>query len=253
MSYRPDRLLLASIHDVSPRFESEVDGLLDVLAPHVGSRLAMLVVPDHWSSAPIVPGSPFATRLRNWADQGIEMFLHGFTHRDDAQYEGKADRLRARLMTASEGEFLGLSYGDASARFARGKKLVEEVIGGPIAGFIAPAWLYGAGAHQALRNAGVALAEDHLRVWSPATGDILAKGPVITWASRTRSRLASSLAAAALLRRLPLEVLRVGVHPPDVRHPRLMKSIDKTLRIATSSRTAGRYSDLFGKRRRDFQ
>ena len=54
--------LFASIHDVSPRFEGQVDRLLDHLAPHVGRRLAMLVVPDHWSSAPITPA--FARRLR---------------------------------------------------------------------------------------------------------------------------------------------------------------------------------------------
>src|SRR5436305_6756014 len=112
----PHRLLLASIHDVAPRFESEVDRLIDLLAPHVGTRLAMLVVPNHWGDAPIVPGSPFATRLRSWTEQGIEMFLHGFTHRDEAEYSGMADRVRARFMTASEGEFLGLSRGEAAAR-----------------------------------------------------------------------------------------------------------------------------------------
>src|SRR3954471_24722925 len=104
----PRRLLLASIHDVSPRFEAEVDGLLGLLTPHVGSRLAMLVVPNHWGSAPIVPGSSFATRLRHWADSGIEIFLHGFHHRDERRHERTSDRLRARLMTASEGKFLGL-------------------------------------------------------------------------------------------------------------------------------------------------
>ena len=57
----------------------------------------------------------------------------------------------------------------------------------------------------------------------------LARGPVITWASRTRARLASSLAAAAALRRLPVPVLRVGVHPPDCRHPALVRSIETTL------------------------
>jgi predicted deacetylase len=253
MSHRPGRLLLASIHDVSPRFETEVDGLLDLLAPHVGSRLAMLVVPDHWSSAPIIPGSPFATRLRSWADDGIEIFLHGFSHRDEAQHGGRADRLRARFMTASEGEFLGLTYCEASERFERGRGLLEGVIGRPIDGFVAPAWLYGNGAREALRDAGVALAEDHLRVWSPASGRVLAKGPVITWASRTRGRLFSSIAAAAALRRLPMKILRVGVHPPDIRHPLLVESIDKTLRIAASSRLPGRYADLSGLRPRDFQ
>lgn len=242
------RLLLASIHDVSPRFESEVDALLDLLAPVVGLRLAMLVVPDHWNSAPIVPGSAFASRLRRWADQGVEMFLHGYSHRDDAQYSGPADKLRARLMTASEGEFLGLSVAEAATRLTRGRTLLEEVIGRPIDGFVAPAWLYGEGALAALRDANVPIAEDHLRVWSPATGRNLAKGPVITWASRTRFRLASSLAAAATLRRLPIRVLRIGVHPPDIRHPALVRSISKTLRIAGANRRPGRYSDLLAER-----
>src|SRR5690348_16649108 len=109
MSAPSQRLLLASIHDVSPRFESEVDALLDLLAPAVGNRLAMLVVPNHWGDAPIVPRSAFAARLRRWADDGIEMFLHGYFHRDQQRHGGAADRFRARVMTAGEGEFLGLS------------------------------------------------------------------------------------------------------------------------------------------------
>lgn len=238
------RLLLASIHDVSPRFESEVDRLLDLLGPEVGNRVAMLVVPNHWGDAPIIPGSAFASRLRDWADKGIEMFLHGYFHRDTSVHQGAVDRLRARLMTASEGEFLGLSKAEASKRISLGRDLVEGVIGRSIDGFVAPAWLYGHGAREALHDAGVGLAEDHLRVWSPASGKQLARGPVITWASRTRMRLASSLAAAAVLRHAPLEVLRIGVHPPDVRHPALVASIAATLQRARLSRTAGRYRDL---------
>lgn len=244
MSTSGNPLLLASVHDVSPRFESEVDRLLGLLAPHVGERLAMLVVPNHWGDAPIVPGSAFATRLRGWADAGVEMFLHGYFHRDQSLHQGSADRLRARLMTAGEGEFLGLSRAEASSRIAEGRALVEDVIGRSIDGFVAPAWLYGQGALQALADSAIPLAEDHLRVWSPATGARLASGPVITWASRTRARLASSLFAAAALRHAPLAVLRIGVHPPDCNHSKLVASIEKTFRIARTSRQAGRYSDL---------
>ncbi len=240
----PRRLLLASIHDVSPRFESEIDGLIDLLAPHVGTRLAMLVVPNHWGDSPIVPGTPFAGRLRSWAEQGVEMFLHGFTHRDDAQYSGTADRMRARFMTASEGEFLGLSCAEATARINDGRNLIEGIIGRAIDGFVAPAWLYGEGAREALEEAAIPLAEDHLRVWSPATGAELAWGPVITWASRTRARLLSSLAAAAALRHAPLHVLRIGLHPPDIRHPAIVGSIGKTLTTAKRGRVPGRYRDL---------
>jgi uncharacterized protein len=215
-----------------------------MLGEHVGLRLAMLVVPNHWGDAPIMPGSAFATRLRGWADAGVEMFLHGYHHRDEARHEASADRLRARFMTAGEGEFLGLSRDEAAERISAGRVLIEDVIGRRIDGFVAPAWLYGDGARQALRDAAIPLAEDHLRVWSPASGRQLATGPVITWASRTRMRLASSLAAAALLRHAPLEVLRVGVHPPDVRHPALVRSIGKTFKQAVQKRRPGRYSDL---------
>jgi uncharacterized protein len=215
-----------------------------MLGEHVGLRLAMLVVPNHWGDAPIIPGSAFATRLRGWADAGVEMFLHGYYHRDEARHEASADRLRARFMTAGEGEFLGLSRDEAAERISTGRVLIEDVIGRRIDGFVAPAWLYGDGARQALRDAAIPLAEDHFRVWSPASGRQLATGPVITWASRTRMRLASSLAAAALLRHAPLEVLRVGVHPPDVRHPALVRSIGKTFKQAVQKRRPGRYSDL---------
>lgn len=241
---RPHRLLLASIHDVSPRFEEEVDHLIDFLSPHVDQRLAMLVIPNHWGDAPIVPGSPFAARLRGWAEQGIEIFLHGFTHRDDARYSGAADRMRARFMTAGEGEFLGLSTTEAAQRIADGQALLEGIIGRPIDGFVAPAWLYGEGAQEALKRSAIPLAEDHIRVWSPASGAELAWGPVITWASRTRMRLLSSLAAAAALRHAPLEVLRIGVHPPDVRHPALVRSIGKTFEAARRTRRPASYGEL---------
>jgi predicted deacetylase len=237
-------LLLASIHDVSPRFESEIDGLADLLGAHVGDRLAMLVVPNHWGDAPIVPGSPFAARLRRWAELGMEMFLHGFFHRDVSRHPRAFDRLRARFTTAGEGEFLGLSASEACARLREGRSLIEDVIGRPIDGFVAPAWLYGQGALDALAASSIPVAEDHLRVWSPATGRELARGPVITWASRTPTRLASSLVAAAALRRWPMKVLRVGVHPPDCRHPILVRSIEKTLQTAMAKREAARYRDL---------
>jgi hypothetical protein len=57
-------------------------------------------------------------------------------------------------------------------------------------------------------------------------------------------RLASSLAAAAMLRHLPLRVMRIGVHPPDVSRPELLRSIERTFAVLSRSREAGRYSDL---------
>ena len=83
-----ERLLLTSIHDVGPRSETRVDLLRDHLGRHVPvDRLAMLVVPDHWGEAPLKAGTPFATRLRDWAEAGSEMFVHGWYHRDTSEHE----------------------------------------------------------------------------------------------------------------------------------------------------------------------
>src|SRR5438045_4471136 len=136
MKSADSRLLIASIHDVSPRFEKEVDALLELLRPYVGDRLAMLVVPNHWGDSPIVAGSDFATKLRGWADAGIEIFLHGFYHRDANRHRAASDQIRARFMTAGEGEFLGLSRSEAAVRIDQGKSLLEDITGRSVTGLV---------------------------------------------------------------------------------------------------------------------
>lgn len=237
--------LLASIHDVGPRFEREVDQLAARLERQLGAaRFAMLVVPDHWDRAPIAGNAAFAARLRGWADAGVEMFLHGWRHLDAAPRG-----FRARHMTAGEGEFAHLNEAEARARLRRGRVVIEDAIGRPVAGFVAPAWLYGPGALAAVRAEGFALAEDHIKVWRPADGAVLARGPVITWASRSPARIAGSRAFAALARHAlrPLPTVRVAVHPGDTAVPALLTSIDATLAALLPGRRPARYADLAGE------
>ena len=179
--------------------------------------------------------------MRGWADAGVEMFLHGFTHRDAAPAGFKA-----RHLTAGEGEFLGLTEAEAARRLHAGRAIVEDAIGRPVAGFIAPAWLYGDGARAAIKTQCFALAEDHLRVWRPSDGRVLARGPVITWASRSPARIRSSLAFAAIARPglALLPTLRLAVHPGDTGVPALLASIDATLQALARGRVAARYADL---------
>jgi predicted deacetylase len=152
------RALLASIHDVGPGFEREVDQLARLLTDTLGCcRFAMLVVPDYWGGHRIRSGTPFAGRLRAWSESGIEMFVHGWYHKDTATHRG-ASGLKARYMTAGEGEFLGLSYSEAARRMEDGRALVEDIIGRRTSGFVAPAWLYGPGAMDALRDSAFGIA-----------------------------------------------------------------------------------------------
>lgn len=239
--------LLCSIHDVSPKFESQIDRLAELVTKEMSApRYAMLVVPDHWGDAPIRPGTPFASRLRNWSDAGVDMFVHGWLHLDRTEHASAGARFKAQRMTAGEGEFLGLDRVTARGRMADGRKLIEDIIGRPAAGFIAPAWLYSDGAKQALADEGFALAEDHMKVWRPRDGTVLARGPVITWASRSRWRIASSLAVAAAARAaLPRRPwMRLAVHPGDTTVPILLASIEKTIASLSRGARFARYRDL---------
>lgn len=251
MAPRQPKRLLASIHDVGPASERAVLQLADILEARLGGpSFAMLVVPDYWGSHPLARDKAFQARLRHWSDRGIEMFVHGWFHKDmvalGSGHANAAARFKARHMTAGEGEFLGLDDTTALARMLEGKALVEDVIGRESAGFIAPAWLYGDGARTALRKARFALSEDHWRVWDASTDQVLAKGPVITWASRSAMRTASSLAFAGIARAAlgALDTVRIAVHPGDVTRPSLLASIDATLgRFAKTHRPA-RYGQL---------
>lgn len=239
--------MLVAIHDVAPAFEPQVDRLLALSEAVTGpGRLAMLVVPDHWSGGTLKPGSSFATRVRSWSDAGIEMILHGWSHRDDSSHDRRADAFRARHFTAGEGEFLGLRRVEARDRLMRGRALLEDIVGKPVNAFIAPAWLYGKEAKAALGDCGFTMAEDHMRVWNPANGRRMGRGPVISWASRSQARIASSLlfasAAPVLLARQQL--IRIALHPGDAGVPALVRSIDRTLRHFGQRREVVRYADL---------
>ena len=241
-----EKLLLASIHDVGPKFESEIDQLVDLLGGILGeARFTLLAVPNHWGEAPLAEAKAFQARLRGWSDQGAEVFTHGWFHRDTSTHSGLTG-LKARHMTASEGEFLGLSQAEAASRMADGRKLIEDVIGKPSAGFIAPAWLYGPGAMGALADSGFALAEDHMKVWQPSDGKVLARGPAVTWASRSRGRQLSSRMVAGVARTAfhAMPIMRIAVHPGDTGVPALIDSITATFTSFANKRRIARYADL---------
>jgi predicted deacetylase len=243
---RTKRLIL-SIHDVSPAHEDRIDRLIALLERRAGpARYAMLVVPDFHGGWPLPRFPAFQRRLRGWAEAGVEMFLHGWSHRDDTVHAGAKDRWKATMMTAGEGEFLGLGEAEARRRLRDGCALLEDVVGVPLAGFVAPAWHYGAGAMAAIAAEGFALAEDHMKVWRPADGAVLARGPVITYASRTPMRLASSLVVsrAATLALGPMRDLRLAVHPADADSPPLIAEIDRALGVHLRRRVPARYADL---------
>lgn len=226
----------------------DITSLVEHLRDRLNSnRLAMLVVPNHWGLAPISEDREFQGQLRRWALEGVEMFVHGWFHQDEAKH-GWLNGWKARYLTNREGEFLGLDEKTARQRIVDGRSLLEDIIGQSIAGFVAPAWLYGAPTKRALQMCDIRLAEDHLKVWDPQTGAVLSSSPVISWATRTWMRTQSSKVFAAIARHALTEfrVIRLAVHPSDRSNPSVLGSINRTIDILKTTYSPERYAALAG-------
>ncbi len=241
------RQLLLSIHDVSPVHAERLDRLMPIADAHAGfGGYALLLVPDFHGKGRIDSDPAFLARVRAMIDAGAEPFLHGFYHLDTSEHQDSGAQLRAKLMTAGEGEFLGLDAAAARERLREGRDMVEQAIGRSVAGFIAPAWLYSEASRAMVAEEGFAIAEDHWRVWRPADGAVLTRGPVVTYATRTPMRLASSIlwsrVAGPVL--AGQDVVRVGLHPHDVDSPAIIREIDRFLGSLVEKRAVARYADL---------
>lgn len=242
-----DRKLLLSIHDVAPSHAGRLERLFALADKHAGfGGYALLIVPDFHHLGRIDSDPAFAALIRRMVEAGAEPFLHGYHHLDTSQHVDGAAKMRARYMTAGEGEFLGLDRAGALQRLRDGRKLVEDVIGRSVSGFIAPAWLYSDAARAAVAEEGFALAEDHWSVWRPVDGAVLTKGPVVTYATRTPMRLASSLLWSRISGPVlsHQRVLRIGLHPHDVDSPAILAEIDRLLSRVLRYRQIGRYAEL---------
>lgn len=240
------RLILA-IHDVSPLHRDRISRIEAFLAnAGIGDRYALFVVPDFWRRAPLQGDADFQSWLRRRARAGVEIFLHGFFHRDESVHCRAFDRWRARHMTAGEAEFLGLSYEEAHLRISRGKEIIEATTGMPISGFVAPAWLYGQATRRVLADLKIPVSENQFCVWSPALGRVLMRTPVISYASRSAGRIRSSIAwsqiASFALARFG--TMRIGLHPGDFDVPEITAEAGRAIGQLMRVRAPSRYADL---------
>ena len=242
--------LCVSIHDVAPATWDECARLAQALRAVADIPLTWLVVPQYHRGGGDL--GRMEAGLERALARGDELALHGFTHLDTApRGPGLSERF-LRGTYSHEGEFAALPADEAARRIQCGLDWFAAR-GWPVRGFVPPAWLMGEGAWQALRavdfdytttfrrfhvlgggaggRAGsVEGAPAGAGVWSPS----------LVYAARNRSgRLASPLLAdllALALARRPL--IRLSLHPPDVRHPRLLRHAQATLERLLATRTA---------------
>jgi len=244
------RVIVVSIHDVSPLTWRAVREILSDLSAIGVGRTSLLVIPDHHGKALLSRHEGFCSWLKDTVDAGHEPVLHGFYHlRERAAKEGALDRMVTRIYTAGEGEFYDIGEPDARERLRAGRALLSEA-GAPPVGFIAPAWLLGADGERAVRGEGFDYTTRIGGVLDLRSGETFPARSLV-YSVRAGWRRSASLvwnaALSARLRRRPL--LRMGIHPPDWDHPAIRSQILRLVSGALAGRDAMTYEGWLASRR----
>jgi hypothetical protein len=235
--------LLVALHDVAPPHLAACQRQRDDLDRWGVDRATLLVVPDFHGDHPLGRSPETVRWLRARIAAGDEVALHGFFHRQRGPIAGRLDRLRAAWLTAGEGECLAQAGEERGRRLIEGRRLLEDLLGVAVTGYVAPAWLEPAGFEAELGRARFHWHETSLWVASrDGGGDVAAgwrrrRGPVIGFATRTRARLLASLAWAHLLApaletaaRVGGSPARVALHPADLGSQAVQHQLQAVLR-----------------------
>lgn len=216
----PPRAVAVAVHDVSPATWDECRALLAMLDDVGVPRVSLLVVPDFHGRANVLDDAAFVRAMESRLARGDELVLHGYLHVDDAP-PPRTPRafFERRMLTRAEGEFAALDGAAAAARIASGVALFDR-LGWPLTGFVPPAWLLGGGARAALAHYAHRFAYVTVRRGLYRLPDWRFERTANLWYSPTsRARRAMSRCAIALelrhARSQPL--LRISLHPQDVR------------------------------------
>lgn len=235
--------LVVSIHDVSPATRAVTERMLDDLAGEGVPVTSLLVIPDHHRQGRIDDNPAFGEWLRNTVGGGHEAVLHGFYHLRPAKVgEGMGTRLITRSYTAGEGEFYDLSREEALDLLRRGRSAMEAC-GITSSGFIAPAWLLGKDAEQAVKGEGFDYTTRITEVID-LKGNAKFAARSMVYSVRAGWRRALSLlwneGLFHHLHNAPL--LRIGLHPPDWSHPVIRSHVLSRIRLAALDREVMTYA-----------
>jgi uncharacterized protein len=236
-------MLLVSIHDVTPAFETNVRELWDMCVWE-GATPALLVVPNWHGQWPLEEYPEFVSWLRTRAEDGAEIVLHGERHDEAGLPRQVKDAWKAWGQTAREGEFLTLEEPAGHDRIARGLSRLRR-LGLHPTGFVPPAWLARESLLRAVAELGLDFTEDATSIRVLPSGERVAS-PVVRWSARTPVRAWGSSAVAAARWRLQRNSPwpRLALHPQDLKHAATARSLARALERWCGHHTPGRYADL---------
>jgi len=206
------------LHDVAPStwadyqpFVEAVDALGDV-------PMTWLVVPDFHRHDALDANPAFRRVLDARVARGDELALHGYYHDDQEPLPNNPRDWFMRRVYTHEGEFYRLSREAALARLHAGLEMFQRY-DWPVQGFVAPAWLMSDGTRQALRELPLNYTSDPQHLYRLPDFSAIA-APGLVWSARSawRRGLSKILSDQREQRWREASVIRLGLHPVDMRH-----------------------------------
>jgi uncharacterized protein len=149
-----EKYALISIHDVTPKFSSEVFEIVSALDERGIKVRNMGVVPNYDNKYDISKDDNFASWLLQQNKKGIEIFLHGYNHQSECRrYSSPKEWFRGEVFSKGEAEFQNINYEQASDKIEKGMEIFDR-IGISYNGFIPPCWITNRESARAIEDAG---------------------------------------------------------------------------------------------------
>ena len=128
------RQFLVCLHDGTPAYGRETRVMLHDLAPLLGRRLSVGVVPNWHGAWPLTIHRDYCRQIQERAE---EILLHGYFH----QRQRGAGPIS--VLSRSSDEMNGLDADETRRSIECGQRMFVEVFGVMPRGFLAPAWQRG--------------------------------------------------------------------------------------------------------------
>ena len=247
--------LVVSMHDVSPLTRDVFTSMLRELAEVGVTKTSLLVIPNHHHRGHMLEDVGFCRWVEGLAKVGHEVVIHGYYHRRTPRGDETArQRWVTGVYTTGEGEFYDLSYDEAASLLTRAKEDFAKLDAPTPTGFIAPAWLLGPEAFQAVCKARFSYTTLLTKVWSIAVQTYdpqrqYVQSQSLVYSCRNAWRRACSLLWNATLRRRlrSSPLLRLGLHPPDYQHAKIWQQIKQIALEEASRREAMTYGEFYDR------
>jgi predicted deacetylase len=241
-----DNTLCVSIHDVAPATWPHCLRLLQALRAVADIPISLLVVPAYHGQVQRV--DTYEKMLERLLGQGHELVLHGYCHRDSGPAPRHwRERVVRRVLTEGEGEFAAIDAAEARQLLRQGLAWFAQRRW-PVHGFVAPAWLMGPGAWQAVQEFPFAYTTTRrhfhlLQATASGTGhaahaasalhppQLTRRAPSLVFASRNMVGRWLSRPWTSLLARVaqPAPLVRLCLHPRDAASPLLLRQAQRLL------------------------